>query len=464
MDDRSFSKRIKAIKPSQVDPDWPGFLEIIDPDPKPRWRLGVSKATRTAKLGEWLATLPYAKRLAFCYRPDECPVDLHTAIWDEVNAHLGTTARSLAELVEQLGIMRFGHRPRAADHFAGGGSIPFEAARIGCDSEGSDLNPIACMLTWGALNVIGGDNERRTTIAIAQSEVVKAIEGELETLGVEWDREGRQAKAYLYCVEVRCPKTGYLVPVAPSWVISRNQRVIAKLTPRPERKDYDISIVTNASVEEMAEAEHGTLVGDAVIHPANPNREGVAMSVIRGDHRTHDGGSSNHLRHWLREDVVPSEHDRFGERLYCIQWLKPEEDIASGDAEEASDEAEEEIEDDGRSTFFAAPTEHDLANEAKVLELVRSCLGAWQDAGQIPSGRIVTGDKTDEPIRTRGWTHWHHLFTPRHLLFGAIALKKIREIDDPTARGALLIGFCLYCHMSQRSVSVLWLNRTNSSR
>ena len=30
--------------------------------------------------------------------------------------------------------------------------------------------------------------------------------------------------------------------------------------------------------------------------------------------------------------------------------------------------------------------------------------------------RIEPGEKTDEPIRTRGWTHWHHLFNPRQLL------------------------------------------------
>ena len=51
-------------------------------------------------------------------------------------------------LIEQLGVLRFGHRPRVGDAFCGGGSIPFEAARLGCDVYASDLNPIACLLTW----------------------------------------------------------------------------------------------------------------------------------------------------------------------------------------------------------------------------------------------------------------------------------------------------------------------------
>jgi adenine-specific DNA methylase len=51
--------------------------------------------------------------------------------------------------------MRFGRRPKVADTFSGSGQIPFEAARLGCDVYASDLNPVACMLTWGAFNIVG---------------------------------------------------------------------------------------------------------------------------------------------------------------------------------------------------------------------------------------------------------------------------------------------------------------------
>ena len=81
-------------------------------------------------------------------RPEECGDELFSHIWSKVNAHLGTSAFSFPELVEQMGIARFGHRPRVADVFSGSGQIPFEAARLGCDVYASDLNPIACMLTW----------------------------------------------------------------------------------------------------------------------------------------------------------------------------------------------------------------------------------------------------------------------------------------------------------------------------
>ena len=106
-----------------------------------------------------LPKAPYRERVDEAQRPEEVMDTVHDHIWDAVNAHLGTSAQSFPELVEQLGIMRFGHRPRVADTFCGSGQIPFEAARLGCDVYASDLNPVACMLTWGAFNIVGGSPE-----------------------------------------------------------------------------------------------------------------------------------------------------------------------------------------------------------------------------------------------------------------------------------------------------------------
>ncbi len=37
-------------------------------------------------------------------------------------------------------------RPLVVDPFAGGGSIPLEALRLGCEAFASDLNPVACLI------------------------------------------------------------------------------------------------------------------------------------------------------------------------------------------------------------------------------------------------------------------------------------------------------------------------------
>ncbi|MEN9632390.1 MAG: hypothetical protein RL077_794, partial [Verrucomicrobiota bacterium] len=100
------------------------------------------------------------------------------------------------------------------------------------------------------------------------------------------------------------------------------------------------------------------------------------------------------LRRWSNDDVVPRPGDVFQERLYCIRWIN-----AKGERR------------------YAAPDAADLARETNVLELLRERFADWQREGFIPSKAIPEGGaKTEEPIRTRGWTHWHHLFTPRQLL------------------------------------------------
>src|SRR5207344_2821941 len=119
---------------------------------------------------------------------------VHNHIWDVVNDHLGTCAQSFVELVEQLGIMRYGCRPRVADTFSGSGQIPFEAARLGCDVYASDLNPVACMLTWGAFNVVGGSEKCREQLAKDQQEFVRCVHVEIDQLGIETDGKGWRAK------------------------------------------------------------------------------------------------------------------------------------------------------------------------------------------------------------------------------------------------------------------------------
>ena len=50
------------------------------------------------------------------------------------------------------GLVRAAHpeeSPLVVDPFAGGGSIPLEALRLGCEAFASDLNPVACLILKG---------------------------------------------------------------------------------------------------------------------------------------------------------------------------------------------------------------------------------------------------------------------------------------------------------------------------
>lgn len=426
MDDVAFVRRFagSASEFARLFPQYAGF--VTEENGRRRvWRDDVAENERQARVAEAFASVPYAERLKYVRRPEECDdAELLGPIWPAINRHVGTTARSLPELVEQLGIARFGHRPRMADVFSGSGQIPFEAARIGCDVHASDINPIASMLTWGTFNVVGAPREKFAEIRAAQRRLAKIVDDEITALGIEHDANGNRAKAYLYCLETRDPRTGWMVPMAPSWIISRTRNAVARLVPDHANKRYHIEIHSGVSDEEMAEAARGTVQGGRLIHPMNPERSGVEIETIRGDYRNAEGKSCNRLRPWEKSDFAPRPEDIFQERLYCIQWIT-KESLRKG----------------RQDTFFASVTEDDLTRERKIEVIVRENLAHWQGEGLVPDMPIEPGANTTQPIWERGWTHWHHLFGPRHLLTAVRVRDAINRESDDSIRASLLFVF-----------------------
>jgi putative DNA methylase len=348
-------------------------------------------------------------------RPEECGDELFSHIWANVNAHLGTSASSFPELVEQMGIARFGHRPRVADVFSGSGQIPFEAARLGCDVYASDLNPIACMLTWGGFNIVGASPEKRIEIDNAQKELAQKVQTEIDALGVETDGKGWLAKAFLYCVEVVCPESGWKVPLIPSLIISQprtgeKNNVVAKLVPVPTEKRYDIEIIEWVNEDELINYKNGTIQSGEITHsPDGKTIYRVSIGNVRGDYK--DGKENkNSLRLWEKSDFIPRPDDVFQERLYCIQWIKKKPNSEKFEYQ------------------FRTVTADDLKREQKVIDFVSSHLADWQEKGFVPDMVIEAGAKTDEPIRTRGWSHWHHLFNARQLLVAGFVNQFSNEI------------------------------------
>ncbi|MDM3893831.1 anti-phage-associated DUF1156 domain-containing protein [Pseudomonas juntendi] len=361
--------------------------------------------------------LSYAERLVYCERPENIAGPTPTA-WGEINAHLGTTASSLTELVQQLGQSTFGHTPRVGDSFCGGGSIPFEAARIGCEAFSSDLNPVAGLLTWASLNLLGGGKALQEEVMQVQAAALQAADRKVTEWGIEHNDQGERADAYLYCVEVKPEGCDYYIPLAPSWLIGEKSKVVArwKRVPGSDRLQPEIAEVTDAELKLYKEKKGATVVDSRVIDPFDTNRT-WSVEALRGV----DG-----LRRWSNEDLVPRPGDVFQERLYCIRWVKTV--IQNGKPKEVR--------------RYAAPDATDQARETKVLDLLTERFAEWQSEGFIPSKVIpLGGEKTEEPMRNRGWTHWHHLFTPRQLLtHGLLAEAAAQATTNAATRVACLLG------------------------
>jgi putative DNA methylase len=373
------------------------------------WRSDVTELERRRLEVQMLPKAPYREWVDEAQRPEEVIENVHDHIWEAVNDHLGTNARSFPELVEQLGIMRYGHRPRVADTFCGSGQIPFEAARLGCDVYASDLNPVACMLTWGDFKIVGAPTQTRKTLALEQQELLRRVLDEIDRLDIETDGSGWRAKVYLYCVEARCPQSGWMVPLLPTRMISKGFHAAVELVPDPIHKRYDIVVRSGLTKAELAAAKQGTVRTEGrgqdphLIHTPSGVEYRTKISTLRGDFRGSDGETRNRLRQWEKNDFKPHPDDILQERLYCIQWMRPKR-------QGKLDEYE-----------FRSVSSEDLKRESIVEEFIEEHLGDWQAKGWLPDMRIEPGEKTDEPIRTRGWTYWHHLFNPRQLLIAGLA-------------------------------------------
>jgi putative DNA methylase len=383
-----------------------------------RWKRNLDFTVKATLLAQAMQGMTYEEKVGLCKRPEELdPAMLYEPIWDKVNAHLahhGIKAFSHEQLVEQLGILRYGHRPRVGDTFCGGGSIPFEAARLGCDVYASDLNPVACMLTWGALNIIGASPEQRAEIEKAQREVAEAVDREITELGIEHNERGDRAKAFLYCLETRCPETDWLVPMAPSWVISRTRNVYAKLVPDLANQRFDIEVITGASDAAMNAATQGTVQDGSLVYELEGKIYRTPIKTIRGDYRTQEGDNKNRLRQWEIHDFKPRPGDIFQERLYCIQWI-----------------TKETLGQSRQETYFAAVTEADLERERKVEQIIAENLTLWQEQGLVPDMAIEPGAETTRLYRERGWHYWHQLFNARQLLLFVILHRNHRVFKNP---------------------------------
>lgn len=374
-----------------------------------RQRIESSLPTSKMELVNDYLSMPFNEQVRVSKRVEEINDSIFDSIWVRVNNHLGTSATSFPELIEQLGVARFGRRPRIADVFSGSGQIPFEAARLGCDVYASDLNPIACMLTWGNFNIVGASKDKRLELDKIQKRLAADVQREISKLAVEDDGNGWKAKVFLYCLEVVCPETGWLVPLIPSLIISKGYKVVANLVPDPIHKRYDIIIKYVDSYDEVDAAQLGTVQDGYMVHsPDGVNVFRASIKSIRGDFK--DGKNNrNKLRLWEKHDFIPRTNDLFQERLYCIQWTKIKPNSKKFDYE------------------FRSVTSDDLGREKKVINYVEANLHQWQENGYVPDMVIEKGDETERLYRERGWSHWHHLFNPRQLML----LAHINQYKEP---------------------------------
>jgi len=117
--------------------------------------------------------------------------------------------------------------PLVVDPFAGGGSIPLEALRVGCDAFASDLNPVACLINKVLLEDIPRHGPKLAEeLRRVGAEIKKQAEKELAEFYPP-DPDGARPIAYLWARTVRCeqPNCGCEIPLVRSfWLCTKPSR------------------------------------------------------------------------------------------------------------------------------------------------------------------------------------------------------------------------------------------------
>src|SRR3546814_12801358 len=122
------------------------------------------------------------------------------------------------------------------------------------------------MLTWGALKVIGSSRSERARLDESEAVRAKLVDAEIHRSCLEEDESGNRAKSYLYCLEARCPSSGWTVPLLSTFWISKPRNVVARLVPDPIRQRYEIKIETLSQEKITRQLDRGTVQDGFLVH------------------------------------------------------------------------------------------------------------------------------------------------------------------------------------------------------
>ncbi len=210
--------------------------------------------------------------------------------------------------------------PTVLDAFAGGGSIPFEAARYGLNVLASDLNPVAVVTMKAAMEYplkFGPDLQQDI------DKWVKWVGDEAQKRLAEFfpSLPGETVQNYLWAHTVVCPSCESVVPLSPNWWLSKTSNYAGKgqarkITsdwyavkpiPNPENKRVDFELVKGRKGK-------GTTIqtDDGEYEPDDYN------TISRGV------GKCPNCANVIDNEYIssPSQESKLGHQIYAVAYKK----------------------------------------------------------------------------------------------------------------------------------------------
>ncbi len=241
------------------------------------------------------------------------------ANWDNsTNRDYLAFSRNLVQVAHESLGGASGTRPLVVDPFAGGGSIPLEALRVGADAFASDLNPVPVLLNKVVLEYIPKYGQRLADEVRKWGEWIKReAEKELAKFYPK-DADGTTPIAYLWARTIQCdgPGCGAEVPLLRSqWLAKKASRSVAiQLLPNPKTKLVDLQIIVKHRDGWVDQANLKTKI-------ENPRFDGT---VKRGSATCPCCGYTTKVTR-VRDQLKARHGGANDARLLCVVGLRPGE-------------------------------------------------------------------------------------------------------------------------------------------
>lgn len=267
-------------------------------------------ALHPRKLHLWWARRPLAAARAAVYATlvpvEGTPQEARSGEFFASLCRGGASDRVISEARERVLAANGGKPPRVLDLFAGGGAIPLEAARLGCEATAVELNPVAhlierCTLDYpqrfgpGLADDVREHGRRwveRTWERVGHLYPrVREPQGDQLGLGADpaADRAAGRPIAYLWTRTVPCPNTAggaHRLPlVRQTWLAKKKGRYVA-LRPNVDRAARTLAweVVEAPSAEQLgfdpagfsSRGRASCLVCGAAVDAKYVKQEGIA--------------------------------------------------------------------------------------------------------------------------------------------------------------------------------------------
>jgi putative DNA methylase len=291
-------------------------------------------------------------------------------------------SRDLA-LLHSILDFTWGELPSVLDPTAGGGSIPFEAARYGFRTTANDLNPVAAaILRLGVLTPAERGTGLVPEIEKWGEVLLERLKGRLTPYFPLADAN-EHILAFLHTRTVACPRTGKQVPLSPNWWLSKEAG-----------KEAAVRLVTQGNGHELDDVEFEILTG-AAARRSHPDRGTTAGgdAVSPWDDLAISG-------EYIREEA------RSGRMGSCLYAVAVRHDDAKG---------------------FRLPTEADLSALREAERELTARYAEWARDNTLPPEEVPLGNKTAELLGV-GASHWTDLFSSRQLLVHGTFVEEFRRL------------------------------------